>query len=208
MRPHWDDVWIAVAKVVSTRSLCSRAQVGAVIVNVENRVIATGYNGPPHNFDHRERQCNEWCLRAQGNVIEASYANCPSLHAEANALMAADRSTWAGGKIYVTGHVCADCAKLIGNSGLSMVIVQDDGVDREYRGYEETYRGLRALGIGVEVLPPIIPPPLKDVPTVTFVDTGVVIQSVSGWVGVVAPEYYESAGRVGGISTDWGITHE
>jgi deoxycytidylate deaminase len=87
-------------------------------------------------------------------VIEQSYANCPSLHAEANALMAADRSTWEGGVIYVTGHICADCAKLVGNSGLARVVIQPDAVDREYRAPEDSYMFIRSLGIGVEVLSP------------------------------------------------------
>jgi dCMP deaminase len=151
-RPHWDDVWLEVAGVIAKRSLCTRAQVGAVIVDQRSRVVATAYNGPPHGFDHRSAPCTEWCPRAQGNVIEQSYANCPALHAEANALLAADRSTWAGGTIYVTGHVCADCTKLIGNSGLSRVVVGDDGVDRGYRNSDESYRFLRSLGIGVEIL--------------------------------------------------------
>ena len=154
MRPHWDDVWLDVARVLATRSLCSRAQVGAVIVDAENRIVSTGYNNPARNFDHRDESCTAWCARAQGDVVEGSYSNCPSLHAEANALMAGNRMLWQGGTVYVTGHVCADCAKLIGNSGLARVVVQDDGVDREYRNYDDTYRSLRALGIGVEVFPP------------------------------------------------------
>lgn len=142
-----------VAQVVAQRSLCTRAQVGCVIADTSNRIIATSYNGPAKNFDHRDEPCTEWCPRAQGDVVAQSYANCPSLHSEANALLAADKSMWQGGTIYVTGHVCADCAKLIGNSGLARVVVQDDGVDREYREYDESYRRLRALGIGVEIWP-------------------------------------------------------
>jgi dCMP deaminase len=150
MRRHWDDVWLDVAAVVATRSLCTRAHVGAVIVDDRYRVVATGYNGPPRWFDHRDEPCTAWCERAQGNVIEQSYANCPSLHAEANALMAADRSAWQGGVLYVTGHVCADCAKLIGNSGLSRVVVLTDG-SGDYRNPDQSYRFLRMLGIGVEI---------------------------------------------------------
>jgi dCMP deaminase len=154
MRPHWDDVWLDVARVLSMRSLCIRARVGAVIVSADNRIVSSGYNNPARGFDHRDEPCTVWCLRGQGDVIDQSYANCPSLHAESNALMAGNRVLWQGGTLYITGHICADCAKLIGNSGLAMVIIQDDGVNREYRNYDETYRGLRALGIGVEVLSP------------------------------------------------------
>lgn len=150
-RLHWDDVWMEVALIMSQRSLCSRAQVGAVIVNRDYRVVATGYNGPPANFDHREESCINWCARAQGDVMEQSYANCPSLHAEANALLSADKSAWQGGTIYITGDVCADCAKLIANSGLvRVVVVHEEG--RDYRNSDEQYRFLRSLAIGVEVV--------------------------------------------------------
>lgn len=181
-RPHWDDTWLEVAQVVARRSLCSRAQVGAVITDAEHRIVATGYNGPPRNFDHRNEPCTEWCERARGNVIEQSYANCPSLHAEANALMAADRSVWAGGTIYVTGHVCANCAKLIGNSGLVRVVVDDDGVNREYRQYEDTYRFLRALGVGVEVMPQQEMPSVDNMPRMQLHGKAGVIKSRGQWL--------------------------
>lgn len=151
IRPHWDDVWLQVAQTVATRSLCVRSRVGAVIVDAENRIVATGYNGPARGFDHRNAPCSDWCERAVTNVADVTYANCPSLHAEANALMAADRSSWQGGTIYVTSPVCFSCGKLIGNSGLSRVVVIDDG-NGERRASTETYRALRALGVGVEVL--------------------------------------------------------
>lgn len=151
MRPHWDDIWMGVAHVIARRSLCVRAQVGAVIVDDRYRVVSSGYNGPPHGFDHRDEPCTVWCARAQGEVLDG-YGNCPSLHAEANALLAADRSAWQGGVLYVTGHVCNDCAKLVGNSGLSRVVIQPDEVDRSYRDPENGYAFIRALGIGVEIL--------------------------------------------------------
>lgn len=152
MRPHWDDVWLGVAQVIARRSLCVRAQVGAVIVNDRYRVVSTGYNGPPRGFDHRDEPCSSWCERGRRTPMP-DYSDCPSLHAEANALMAADRSSWQGGVLYVTGDVCSGCAKLIGNSGLSRIVVQRDDADRTYRGSDDSYAFLRSLGIGVEVLP-------------------------------------------------------
>jgi dCMP deaminase len=153
MRPHWDDVWLEVARAIAQRSLCIRAQVGVVIVDSENRIVSTGYNGPPAAFDHRDQPCNLWCDRGAGG--EAG-TNCPASHAEQNAFMAADRSSWQHGTLYVTGHVCAECTKLISNSGLSRVVVQPDDVDRSYRDYDDSYRFMRSMGIGVEVLEPYV----------------------------------------------------
>lgn len=153
MRPSWDDLWMSVAADVAERSLCVRARVGAVIVDENHRIVATSYNGPPKNFNHRDAPCTDWCERAQGVVLDQSYANCPSLHAEANGLLSADKSSWQRGTIYVTGDVCGDCAKLIANSGLTRVVVRrEEG--REYRQSDGHYRFLRSLGIGVEIWGP------------------------------------------------------
>lgn len=153
MRPDWDDTYIAIAKVMSQRSLCSRAQVGAVIVDAEYRIVAAAYNGPPRGYDHQGKPCAEWCPRVQDDAITAAdYSDCFSSHAESNAFMAADRSAWQGGVLYVTSHVCAGCTKLIANSGLIRIVVQPDGADRAYRNSDESYRFIRSMGIGVEVL--------------------------------------------------------
>lgn len=107
---------------MSKRSRCSRAQIGAVIVDVNQRVCATGYNGPSANLNV-EGDCIDWCERAQGKTdLGSSYDGCPSIHAEANALLYVDRSAVYGGTIYITGAPCMNCAKLISNSGISKVV--------------------------------------------------------------------------------------
>ena len=47
MRSSWEQTWGLVANVMATRSRCALTKVGAVIVDKDNRVVATGYNGPP-----------------------------------------------------------------------------------------------------------------------------------------------------------------
>lgn len=149
-RPTWDDIWLRVADDVSNRSLCIRAQVGAVIVDTQNRIISTGYNGPPAGFEHEEEQCSSWCPRGMGvTSLDREYRDCPALHAEANALLAADRSSWQGGTIYVLGEVCYSCAKLIANSGLAAVVVQPDNSDRSYRKADISYDFLERCGLEV-----------------------------------------------------------
>lgn len=166
-RPSWDATWLAVADVVGQRSLCSRDRVGAVIVDPLNRVVATGYNGPPAGFQHEERPCVEWCKRAQTNVhsalgraaqdvlIDPGYVDCPALHAEANALSVCDRSVREGGTIYVTSHSCFSCAKLIANSGLAVVIIGlvAGDRDREYRDPTRSYEFMERCGLTVIIQP-------------------------------------------------------
>ncbi len=54
MRPTFDQTFIDVAELMSRRSTCPRAKVGAVIT-VNNRIVATGYNGAIAG----EKHCDE-----------------------------------------------------------------------------------------------------------------------------------------------------
>lgn len=153
-RPSWDDTWFAVAQAVSRRSLCNRDQVGAVIVDPRNRIIATGYNGPPAGFIRMDptARCGQWCVREVNHATPPAldYSDCPSLHAEANALSVCDRSVREGGTIYVTSHTCMGCAKLIANSGLSTLHVYP-GVEAAHRNPANVYAFLEQCGITVYV---------------------------------------------------------
>lgn len=125
MRASWDEVWLGVAGEVSRRSRCDLARVGAVIVDVNNRVVAVGYNGPPRHFPVEDKStCELFCPRAQKRAQGLTYGlQCPSIHAEANALMFSDRRDYEGGTIYVTRACCQDCTKLIANSGVARVVM-------------------------------------------------------------------------------------
>lgn len=151
-RTTWDETWWAVAEAVSRRSRCVRRQIGAVIVTSSNRPISTGYNGPPAHYQpSREGLCSDWCPRAQ-NVIQpgADYDDCVSVHAEANALLFADRRDYEDGTIYVTSVPCWDCGKLIANSGLSRVVTTTDDRDL-HRVPQRTVQLLADTGIEVHV---------------------------------------------------------
>lgn len=139
------------AAVISLRSLCSRDQVGAVIVDVNQRVIAQGYNGPPSGFPHNGTPCIEWCERSQNGAFpkQRDYADCPALHAEANALMVCDRRDREGGTIYTTSGICWGCAKLIANSGLKFVVVQTWVGQAPHRNCQASYDFLTSCGLVV-----------------------------------------------------------
>ena len=123
-RPTWDEIWMQVADAISRRSRCSRAQIGAVVVSKDQRISSTGYNGPASLFP-TEKECIAWCPRAQGlTALDNTYDSCPSIHAEANALLYVDRSRVEGGTIYITDAACYQCAKLISNSGITRVVMR------------------------------------------------------------------------------------
>jgi dCMP deaminase len=128
-RPTWTEIRLDNAKTIARRSRCSRAQIGAVIVDRRERIIAEGYNGPAAGLEV-DGNCVNWCERAQGKTgLGAAYDGCPSIHAEANALLYVDRWSVEGGSIYVTAPPCMGCAKLISNSGLRTVYCLIDESD-------------------------------------------------------------------------------
>ena len=153
---------------LAKRSLCARDQVGAVIVDKDNKIIGEGYNGPPRGFPRpadtsltggwygpgaHDTRCTEWCERgklpvnAEARKLRDGYVDCPSLHAEANALLQADRSLCVDGTIFVTSHVCFGCAKLIANSGLTGVVVRSAA--KNHRPVQATLDFLSNCGIDV-----------------------------------------------------------
>lgn len=152
MRPTWTETYLEVAKVMAKRSRCVRAQVGAVVTDTSNRIIATGYNGPPARYPiGLNSTCDLFCARQMNGPSDdtmRTYTDCPSIHAEANALLFVDRRHAEGGNIYVSGPVCIGCAKLIANSGLAFVHwLMDDG--RQYREVNESRDLLLRTGLQV-----------------------------------------------------------
>ena len=144
------------ARAIASRSLCVRDEVGAIIVDIHNKIIGEGYNGPPTGFWHSNSPCDQWCQRTVNvkldseNGLQRDYSDCPALHAESNALMMSDRSLRSGGTIYVTSHICIGCAKLIANSGLHYVRV-GASIAHDHRRSVESYEFMRKCGLEVYV---------------------------------------------------------
>ena len=113
----WDNRFIELAKLVGSWSKDPSTQVGAVIVDCNNRIISIGFNGFPKGVkDSEERLCNR---EVKYDII---------VHAEANALMFANRSV-EGCTLYTWPfQPCSKCAALIIQSGIKRVVsvVRDD----------------------------------------------------------------------------------
>lgn len=106
-----------VAILSSKRSKDPNTQVGACIVDDSNIIVGTGYNGFP-NFN----TCNAddilpWSNNSK-DVLSTKYPYV--IHAEANAILNSTKSTRSC-SIYVTWMPCAECAKLIIQSGIKRV---------------------------------------------------------------------------------------
>lgn len=128
-KPSWDEYFMNLAEVVRSRADCTRRKVGALIVK-DKRIIATGYNGTPHNI----KNCSEGgCLRCkkrdEGKINWYEYEeNCVCIHAEQNAIIQAayQGATTRGATLYSTTLPCSTCAKIIINAGIKEVIYKED----------------------------------------------------------------------------------
>jgi len=128
MRPSWDNYFMEIATVVSTRSTCLRRRVGAVLVK-DKHIVATGYNGAPSGLAH----CEEiGCLREKLGVPSGErHELCRGLHAEQNAIIqaAALGSSIKGATIYVTTRPCILCAKMLINAGVKRIVFKGEYPD-------------------------------------------------------------------------------
>jgi dCMP deaminase len=79
------------------------------------------------------------------------YDACPSIHAEANALMYVDRSRIEGGTMYITDVACLQCAKLVSNSGVDRVVMRVSST-AAHRKPEATIDYLRRCDLEVVIL--------------------------------------------------------
>ena len=118
----FDISYLRMAEVWAQNSYCKRRKVGALLVK-DRTIIADGYNGTPSGF---ENICED------ENGVTKPYV----LHAEANAItkVAKSGNSSEGATLYVTASPCAECAKLIIQSGISRVVYRDayrltDGID-------------------------------------------------------------------------------
>jgi dCMP deaminase len=87
---------------LSRRSTCTRAKVGAVLVQ-KNRIVGMGYNGSPPGVGH--------CLDLGCLLIDGRCRR--TIHAEANAILSSKPlGMGAGLVLYSTHEPCCDCIKL------------------------------------------------------------------------------------------------
>ncbi len=141
-RVSWDEYFMAIARVVASRSTCDRKFVGSVIVR-DRTILSTGYNGSIRGMPH----CSE-----VGHMMDEGHC-VATIHAETNALVQAAKNGVAinGATIYVTASPCWNCFKMITNAGIVRI------------AYGEFYRDNRifdvAAKLNVELLH--LPPPVS-----------------------------------------------
>ena len=124
IRPPKDAVYLAMATVMAERSTCMDKQVGCIIINKKNEIIATGYNGAPRGFEH----CCDLgrCTKEEtGNPLK-----CLAAHAEENALLQC-RVPEQIHTVYVTLSPCVACTRLLMNTACERIVFA-----KEHRHHE------------------------------------------------------------------------
>ncbi len=129
IRPSWDEYFLQLSDLVSTRATCQRLKVGAVLVR-DRKIISTGYCGSPKGTP----DCFEaGCLMEDGHCVR-------TVHAEINAVVQAafNGTSTKDTTVYVNNLPCYNCAKVLINAGVVRMVYRYD-----YRPNPETHRLLK-----------------------------------------------------------------
>ena len=110
----WDEYFMGIALLSAYRSKDPNTQVGACIVNAQNRIMSVGYNGLPTGCGD-----DDFPWEAQGEHIDTKYPYV--CHAELNAILNSGGRNLEGCKIYVALFPCCECAKAIIQCGIKEV---------------------------------------------------------------------------------------
>jgi dCMP deaminase len=108
-RPSWDEYFLDLAEQVSRRSPDPNTKHGCVLVDADNRVVSTGYNGPvaglPNDMVPLTRpEKYDWFIHAEDNAV--AFARCDLRGATA----------------YVTGMPCSACFRRLLQVGVTRIV--------------------------------------------------------------------------------------
>ena len=130
----WDEYFMGIALLSGCRSKDPGTQVGACIVNKQNKIVGAGYNGLPIGCHD-----DEFPWDKQGNFLETKYPYV--CHAELNAILNNIGMDLQGCKIYTALFPCNECAKAIIQSGITEVVYLSD----KYNGQDSAVASRKML---------------------------------------------------------------
>jgi dCMP deaminase len=167
MKPKFIDYYMSIAESTAKLSYGVRLKVGAVIVR-DNKILATGYNGTPADWDnvcetkeYMDRGAGGWLdpeeielrwpfeeYHPELGVARYRLTTKPEvLHAESNSLMKVARSTESSDNstLFCTHTPCIECAKLMYQAGVKNVYFKthyrdDTGLDFLKQGNVNVYQ--------------------------------------------------------------------
>ncbi len=135
----WDEYFMGVAKLAAQRSKDPNTQVGACIVNSENRIMTIGYNGLPKGCSD-----DEFPWEREGGTYDTKYAYV--CHAELNAILNCGTADLRDNRVYVTLFPCEGCTKALIQKGIKEIIYDSDKY-HDTEGAKAARRMLDAAGV-------------------------------------------------------------
>ena len=139
----WDEYFMGIAQLAAQRSKDNNTQVGACIVNDENKILSIGYNGMPTGCDD---DIMPW--ERSGDPLNTKYFYV--CHAELNAILNYGGGSLKGARVYVTLFPCNECTKAIIQSGIKEIIYLSD----KYANTDSTIASKRMFDLtGVKYRP-------------------------------------------------------
>ena len=143
--PTWDEYFLAIAEVVRTKSRDRETKIGAVIVDEDNQIVATGYNGFPRGVEYSDERLTR---PAKYDYFE---------HAERNAIFAAARRgiPLKGCRLYLAGKhfSCLDCARAIIQTGISAVFMPEPDMSNAAYKFQTALNLFEESGVRVTFVP-------------------------------------------------------
>ena len=137
----WDKRFLDLAKLCGSWSKDPSTQVGAVIVDGNNRIVSIGFNGFPQGVEDSEER-----------LIDRETKYDIIVHAEANALMFANKSV-EGCTLYTWPfQPCSRCAGLIIQSGINRVVSVIHSDKRWKKNFEISSNLFKESNILLELL--------------------------------------------------------
>lgn len=117
-RKSWNEYFMEITQLVASRSTCDRAWVGCLLVNDDNRIISSGYNGSVSGNAH----CDD-----VGHTMRDGHC-IATIHAEVNALLycAKEGISVKNSTAYITHFPCLNCTKALIQAGIKQIYYKDD----------------------------------------------------------------------------------
>ena len=133
----WDDYFMGISLLSGMRSKDPSTQVGACIVDKDNRIVSIGYNGFLNGCSDEDFPWSR-----EGENLNTKYPYV--CHAEMNAILnyRGNKKDLEHAKIYVDLFPCNECAKIIIQSGIKEVVY----LSNKYADSEN--KNLQVAGLG------------------------------------------------------------
>ena len=133
-RLSWDDYFMSIAFLISSRSTCNRLHVGCVLVK-NTRIISVGYNGFLPKLPHKS------CIRDGHEQA--------TVHSEQNAITdCAKRGvSTENATAYITHYPCINCCKILCASGIKKIYYHFDYKNDPFVGELLSLAGIEIMVI-------------------------------------------------------------